>query len=144
MALLFVRTGSAVVVVTFTVSLIAVPAAVPFVTFTTNVMVAGAPGARLAFVQISVARVHVQPPGPVSETALVFAGSTSVRVTEAAALGPLLVTTCVYVMLVLASTGTGAGVLVTDRSADPATWILTVAVLLPLLGSLLVDETESV
>ena len=27
-----------------------------------------------------------------------------------------------YVMLVLASTGTGAGVLVTDRSADPETW----------------------
>ncbi len=107
-------------------------------------MVAGAAGARLALVQMSVARVQVQPPGPVSETAVVFVGRTSVSVTEAAALGPLLVTTCVYVMLVLASTGTGAGVLVTERSADPATWILTVAVLLPLLGSLLVDETESV
>src|SRR5438094_4285766 len=47
-------------------------------------------------------------------------------------------------MLLLASTGTGAGVFVTARSAEPATWIFTVALLLPPFGSLVAEETESV
>ena len=58
-------------------------------------MVAGAPGARLGLVQISVASVQVHPTGPVSDTEVVFAGSALVSVTDVAALGPLLVTTCV-------------------------------------------------
>jgi hypothetical protein len=58
-------------------------------------MVAGAPGARLGFVQMRVMRMQVHPAGPVRDTAMVLAGSVSVRVTEVAALGPLLVTTCV-------------------------------------------------
>jgi hypothetical protein len=74
--------------------LIAVPAAVPAVTSTVYVMVA-LPAARLASVQVNVASVQVQPAGPVSDTAVVFAGSASVRVTDVAVLGPLLVTTCV-------------------------------------------------
>ncbi len=59
------------------------------------VMVAGAPEARFGLLQISVARIQVHPAGPVSDTEVVFAGRTLVRVTDVAALGPLLVTTCV-------------------------------------------------
>ena len=81
--------------VTLAVSLIAVPEVVPEFTFTIYVMVAGAPGARLGLVQISVARVQVHPNGPVSDTEVVFVGSALVSVTDVAALGPLLVTTCV-------------------------------------------------
>ncbi len=94
-ALLLVRFGSVTGEVTFAVSLIAVPEVVPTFTFTIYVMVAGAPEARLGLVQTSVARVQAHPAGPVSDTEVVFAGSASVRVTDAAALGPLLVTTCV-------------------------------------------------
>src|SRR3979490_3063833 len=46
-------------------------------------------------------------------------------------------------MFALASTGTGLGVLVTERSAESATWTLTVALLLPPFGSTVVEETES-
>ena len=58
-------------------------------------MVAGAPGAKLGSVQVSVATVQVHPTGPVSETEVVFAGNVSVRLTLVAALGPPFVTTCV-------------------------------------------------
>jgi hypothetical protein len=94
-ALLFVPTGSVIAELTFTVSFTAVPAGALAITFTTNVMVAGAPGARLGSVQISVASVQVHPAGPFNDTADVFAGSASVRVTEVAVLGPLFVTSCV-------------------------------------------------
>src|SRR5271169_6393347 len=47
-------------------------------------------------------------------------------------------------MLLPACTGTGLGVLVTDKSAESATWMLTVALLLPLFGSTVVEATESV
>src|ERR1035437_1658362 len=47
-------------------------------------------------------------------------------------------------MLVPASTGTGFAVFVTARSAESATWTLTVALLLPPFGSTVVEETESV
>jgi len=86
---------SLVVDVTVAVSLTAVPAAVPAVTFTTYEIVAGDPDARVGSVHVSVARVQVQPAGPVNETAVVFAGSVFVRVTPLAALGPALLTTCV-------------------------------------------------
>src|SRR5450755_84076 len=143
-ALLLAELGSLTAELTVTVSLTAVPAAAPAVTLTTNVMVAGAPGERVESVQMSVARVQVQPAGPVSETAVVFAGRTSVRVTVVAALGPLFVTTCVYVMLLFASTGTGLPEFVTERSAEPATSRFTVALLFVLVGSPVVDVTESV
>jgi hypothetical protein len=94
-ALLLVRFGSVTEELTLTVSVIGVPEGVPAFTFTTYVMVAGAPGARLGFVQMRVMRMQVHPAGPVRDTAMVLAGSVSVRVTEVAALGPLLVTTCV-------------------------------------------------
>jgi hypothetical protein len=91
-ALLSVLSGSVTDELTLTVSLIAVPAAVPAVTLTVYVIVAGAPGANVGSVQVS---VHVQPAGPVSVRAVVFAGSVSVRVTPVAVLGPPFVTTCV-------------------------------------------------
>jgi hypothetical protein len=94
-ALLLFKLGSVTEELTVAVSLIAVPEAVPVFTFTTNVIVAGAPGAKLASVQMKVASVQVHPVGPPSDTAVVFAGNASFRVTDVAALGPLFVTTCV-------------------------------------------------
>src|SRR5277367_3256008 len=47
-------------------------------------------------------------------------------------------------MLLPACTGTGFALLVTARSAESATCILTVALLLPPFGSVVVEETESV
>jgi hypothetical protein len=116
-AVLFAEFESAVVVVTVAVWLIAVPDAVPAFTFTVNVIVPEPPDARLESVQVSVARVQTQPAGPVRETAVVFAGNVSTRLTLAASLGPALLTSCVYVMLFPASTGTGPGVFVIERLA---------------------------
>jgi hypothetical protein len=93
-AVLFAEFGSVVEELTVTVSLMAVPAAVPAFTLTTKVIVA-LPTARLGFVQVSVPRTHVHPAGPVNDCAVVFAGKLSVTVTLLAALGPALFTTCV-------------------------------------------------
>jgi hypothetical protein len=104
-AVLFDVFESPVVELTVTVSLIAVPAAVPAVTFKITGKLAD-PTAKLGFVQLivpalpTVGRVQDHPLGiGVSETKVVFAGVISVKVAVAAALGPLLVNTCVYVML---------------------------------------------
>lgn len=107
-------------------------------------IVAGVPVAKLEFVHVRVPRVQVQPAGPVSDVPVVFAGAVSVSVTLVALLGPALLTTCVYVMVFPAMTGTGDGVFVTDRSAELPTVMLTVALLFPLFGSTVVDATESV
>ena len=98
-ALLFARFGSVIAELMLAVSLIAVPAAAPAFTVTPKVMVAGELGARERFVQMSVARVQVHPAGPVNDDRVVFAGSVSVNVTLVAVLGPALLTTCVYVMV---------------------------------------------
>ena len=94
-ALLSVLSGSVTDEFTVAVSLIAVPATAVPATVTIYVIVAGAPGARVGSVQVSVAKVQVQPAGPVSDVAVVFAGSVSVRLTPVAVLGPPFVTTCV-------------------------------------------------
>ena len=47
-------------------------------------------------------------------------------------------------MLAVANTGTGLAVLVTDRSAESDTKVLTVALLFPLFGSIVAEDTESV
>src|ERR1700741_4777790 len=47
-------------------------------------------------------------------------------------------------MLLPAATGTGLAVFVTERSADPETIALTVALLFPPFGSVVADEIESV
>jgi hypothetical protein len=67
-----------------------------------------------------------------------------VRLTLVAVLGPLFVTICVYVIVAPASTGTGFGVLVTERSVESATSVFTVMLLLAAIGSAVVEETESV
>ena len=73
-----------------------------------------------------------------------LAGKVSTTLTLVAVLGPLLVTTWVYVIVAFASTGTGLGVFVIDRSAVPATIVFTAALLLAPLGSVVVEVTESV
>lgn len=142
-ALLFEVLGSLIAELTLAVWLIAVPAAVPAVTSTVKVIVAE-PGAKLGFVQVRVPTRQVHPAGPVSDCTVVLAGTVSVRLTLVAVLGPLFVTTCVYVMAVPASTGTGLGVLVIERSAVSATSVFTVMLLLPVTGSAVVEVTESV
>lgn len=89
-------------------------------------------------------QIHV-PPGPVSEETVVFAGSVSVSVTLVAALGPEFVTTCVYVTLAAAATGTGDAAFVMLRLAEPATPTVAVALLLPGFGSAgVVSDTDTV
>jgi hypothetical protein len=119
--------GSDVVVLTDTTSLMLVPAAVPAVTFRTTGKLA-VPTAKLGSLQLivpelpTVGRVHDHPAGIVTrEKNVVSAGVVSVNVALAAALGPELVTTCVYVMLLPACTGTGVFEFVTDKFAESAT-----------------------
>ena|ERR1700678_3924161 len=80
---------------TESVCVIVVPDAVLAFTVTTKVKLAVALAASVAMVHLSVATVQVQPAGPVSDTAVVFAGSVSVNVTVLAEAGPALATVCV-------------------------------------------------
>jgi hypothetical protein len=148
-ALLLARFGSVMAELTEAVSLICVPAAVPAVTFKTTVNVEE-PGAKLGSVQLIVpvapiaGVVHDQPAGIVIDWNVVLAGVVSVMLAVVAVLGPLFVTTCVYVMLFPACTPCGLAELVMARSAESATCVLTVTLLLALFGSVVVDETVSV
>ena len=60
---------------------------------------------------------HDQPPGDVSDTNVVLAGSVSDIATVAALLGPALLTVIVYVRFAPGVTGSGVSVFVTDKSA---------------------------
>jgi len=140
-ALLFAELGSLVEELTLAVWLTVAPE----FTFTTNVKLAGEEGARAPIVQVRVPTLQVHPAGPVKDWAVVLAGSVSVSVILLAVLGPLLVTTCVYVMLLFTWTGTGLAEFVTDRSAEPATWMLAEALLLLRFGSAgVVSATDAV
>ena len=92
---------SRVVVAVVTVSLMMVPDAVPAVTFTITVKLAVTDGARVDMVQVIVpvpptaGVVHDQPVGGVIETNVVFVGTVSVTLTDAALPGPPFVTVCV-------------------------------------------------
>lgn len=126
-ALLLAVFGSVVDELIVAVSLTAVPAAVPGVTFTTTGKVA-VPTAKLGLVQLiapalpTAGRVQDHPVGiGVSETKVVFGGVLSVKLALVATLGPALVTICEYVMLLPATTGTGVPEFVTERSAESAT-----------------------
>jgi hypothetical protein len=94
---LFDEFGSTVVEEPVSVCEIVVPEATVAFTFRTRVKVAKVPEFMFAeSVHVRVARVQVQvPPGPVSETAVVPAGSVSVSLGVAAVARPLLVSTCV-------------------------------------------------
>lgn len=149
-ALLLVKFGSVVAELTVTVSLIAVPCTVPAVTCSTTEKVVD-PAAKLGLEHVIVPAVpavgveHDHPPvGGLIEKNVVFGGVVSVNDALVAALGPPLVTTCVYVMLLPACTGTGLATLVTERSAEAATTTLTEAVLLPGLVSVVAEETVAV
>src|SRR5207237_434325 len=95
------------------------------------------------------ARVHVTTwpatphaqPVPVAETKVVPAGSVSVTVTVAAALGPAFETSTVYVSVAPAVTGSGASVIAIDRSALAVTVVDWLAELLPAAGSAVVAVT---
>ena len=64
---------------------------------------------------------QLHPAGEESETKVVPGGSVSSSDTEAAALGPALVTVMVYVRFVPAVTGSGESTLVTESGATEAT-----------------------
>src|SRR5438132_1137145 len=108
-------------------------------TLTINVNGAVPAGASVAVVLVAVTvpavLMHVQPVGPVQETNVVFAGTGSVSTTLCASLGPLLVTVIVYVILFPAVTGSGVSTFVTETSAEVATVVVAVAVLLPVVVS---------
>jgi hypothetical protein len=99
-ALLFAKLGSVVAELTVAVLLIAVPAAVPAVTFTTTVKLA-VPTAKLELVHVmvpalpTVGVVHDHPAAGAMEAKVVFGGVVSVMLAVAAALGPAFTTVCV-------------------------------------------------
>src|SRR5207253_202763 len=106
-----------------------------------------APAATLGFVQITGGGTgQLHPAGGVIDTNVVFAGVASLKVAPVAATDPVLVTTCVYVMLLPANTGFGDAAFVTDRSAPAVTptTVLTVAVLFAGLASLADELTDAV
>jgi len=132
---------------TVTVSVMMVPASVPAATLYTTVRVPVEPGGTLGLVHERGAlfgQVHVPPPvvTTAADTKLVFAGVGSVRVAVEQLLGPPFVMTCVYVMLLPASTGLGVPAFVTPKSQRVPTPVMTVVVLLPRFGSDVVAVTE--
>lgn len=91
---------------------------------------------------------HVHVPPPVVTTAteinVVFAGVASVTVPALQLLGPVFVTTCVYVMLFPASTGFGVPLLVTASSQVFCAETTVVVVLFAGFGSEVVEATDEV
>src|SRR5258708_40326383 len=95
-ALLLAEFGSPVVEETESVCVMVVPEATFVLTVTTKVKLAVVLAAiATVSVQVRVARTHVHPAGPVSDTEAVFAGRVSVKKGTFAATGPPLVTLCV-------------------------------------------------
>src|SRR5579871_3139444 len=144
---LFPLLGSLVVAETEAVWVIVDPAATVEFTFTTKVSVAEALIPRFAGSEhlYGAVVVHVHPE-PLKEPNVVFAGNVSVSTTPAAATGPALLTTCVYVIVPPALTGFGVAELVTITSAwvPEATDTVLVAVLLFLFVSPVVVATVAV
>jgi hypothetical protein len=111
------------------VSVICVPLAVEAFTLTTVVKVAAPvePAGMFGFVQVitpvppTAGLVQVQPEAPAPDTTIdwkvVFVGTTSVIVASMPLMGPLLITVCVYVMLLPGTTGLGTPEFVTAMSA---------------------------
>src|SRR5437763_665786 len=111
--------------------------------WTTIVQVALAPAARLAFVQVTVPAASAQA-GLLAETKLVPAGTASLSVKPALSEGPRLSTLTVKVSSVPAVAGSGAAVLVTFRSAEAVTVVVTVAELLAGVGSVVGEAAVAV
>src|SRR5579864_3324914 len=100
-AVLFVEFGSAIEELTDTESAITVPFGVPLFTFTIRVNVPAVRAAMLTSVHTTLpvppvpGVMQLHPAGGVIDTSVVFAGMGVMSVALSAALGPLLVTTCV-------------------------------------------------
>jgi hypothetical protein len=133
-AVLLAALGSLTDELTVAVSVTTVPFAVPAFTFTTIEKVAAVLPGIFRSVQTTLpvpplgGAAQLQPAGADMETKVVLAGTASTRVALSAALGPLLVTSCVYVMLLPAVTGFGDAALVTLKSALDTTLATLAAV----------------
>ena len=112
---------------------------------TTVIVGADAPLTRAARVQVTETfPVFEQAqPAPVAETNVTPAGKVSETVSEAASEGPLLSTSSEYETAAPATTVAGP-VLVILRSADAVTVVPATEVLLPGVGSAVVEDTEAV
>jgi hypothetical protein len=120
-----------------------VPAAAA-VGFTTIAIVALCPFVMVPRVQFTVVvPVHV-PSVVLVDTHVTFAGNVSVTATPVAALGPLFVTTMVYVRSCPASTGLGEADFVIETSAEGFTVVVVVEVLLLEFGSATALDTHAV
>src|ERR1700722_1014560 len=132
-AVLFEEIGSTAEDATDTFPVITVPFVVPLLTFTTSVNVPAVKASMFTFVQTTLpvpptpGLKQVHPPGAAIETKVVFAGMIATTVALSAALGPLLVTTCVYVMFAPPATGLGEPASVTAISALEPTLAVSVA-----------------
>src|SRR6185369_13789242 len=116
---------------------IEVPAAVPPLTVSVRVKVVLAPTAMLAIVQLTVPPEGVPQDQPAPEIVpnVVFAGMVSTKVAAPESEGPLLVTTCVSVIVPPAVTGFGVPVFVTAISTAAKAIVLALAVLFDAKGS---------
>jgi len=106
-----------------------------------------APPATLGFWQLTGggAGRQVHPAGGVIDTKVVLAGVASTNVAVVAAVVPVFITTCVYVMLLPACTGFGEATLVTVRSGEVVpTTVVAVAVLFRAFGSAADEFAETV
>lgn len=132
LAVLLSELGSLTDELAVAVSVMTVPLARPVFTFTTIENVAAVLPVMLSAVQTTfpVAPMsgvtQLQPVGAVTETNVVFAGTACTSVALSAALGPLLVRTCVNVRLLPDVTGSGDATLVTLRSAEETTLAMSV------------------
>src|SRR3982074_1930332 len=132
-AVLLEEMGSMAEELTEAISEITVPLAVPAFTFTTRVKVPAVEPGILELLQTVLpvpptpGVMQLQPAGDAIETKVVFAGIVATSVALSAALGPLLVTSWVYVMLLPAATGFGDPVSATLMSALETTLATSVA-----------------
>jgi hypothetical protein len=99
------------------------------------VTVALAPLARVPRLHVTVTVPLQLPCDVMVDTQVAPPGKVSVMVTPVAALGPLLVTTIVYVRFCPTKTGSGLSVLVIERLAAAFTVVVVVQLLLPVFGS---------
>jgi hypothetical protein len=113
-ALLFAVLGSEVVELTVAVF----ESGAAAVGVTTIVTVAEAPEASVPRLHVTVAVPEQEPTDGVADTKVTPAGSVSLTLTAAAALGPALAAVSVYVRFVPTVTGSGESVFVIERSAE--------------------------
>jgi hypothetical protein len=146
---LFCGAVSCVGVLTLTVSVMIVPPATPPLTRYMAVTVPVEPGGTLALLHATGAifgQDQVAPPEltTATETKVVLAGVASLSAAVLQLLGPRLLMSCVYVIVLPAVTGFGVPLLVTDKSQTTVTAVLTVVLLLLASGSDVVADTEEV